>query len=144
MLSTCWAGGDGTLQDCRGRGSLRIISSPESDLHMRRISLASWLRTLSGISQANIQGIWAWISSLTRNILLRLQDSQQGLILGSLILDEYYNPLLLHRALHQNAHLWWQRGYGPRPGKHGLMPRRACLGIGTETRYSSAQTESGQ
>lgn len=82
-------------------------------------------------------------SSLTRNILLGPWDSQKGLILGSPTLNKYCTPLVLHRELHQSAHLCWQRGYGPRPGKHGLMPGWACLSIGTKTQYSSAQTESG-
>lgn len=142
LLSACSLAGQGGMRPCRvvGEGGfLRIIISPDSIFTQRCISLASWLHTLSGVSYANIKGIWAWNPGLTKNILPGLQDFQQGRLLGSPVLDKYYTLLALHRALHQNAHLCWQWSYGPRPGKHGLMPGRASLGLGTETQYSSSR-----
>lgn len=96
---------------------------------------------MPSVSQANSQGRWAQAPGLTSNILTKA--SQQGLIPGTPVLEKHFTALVLHRGLHPNAHLCWHRGYGHRPGNRGLMPGRALLSTGTDTQYSSAQTESG-
>ena len=54
--------------------------------------------------------------------------------------ERFHGPGAAHRpaGLHQNAHLCWQRGM-----EQGLENIGPCLSEGTETQYSSAQTELG-